>query len=144
MITALAVHLEAVGAALVDAQVALAHSDPTATTRDGEERAQVQDALVALVRTSSDALAGWEREREVTDRSTPAASNRVKEWRAAFDELRVQVALAEMEVRHNSQDVLSAVGHDVAALEQALLSAGRDIGSAVTTLRGEVRRATHV
>lgn len=107
MTTALAAPMEAVGAGLVDAQAALVNGDPSTTTRDSKQRAQVQDALVALARTSSDVLASWERESEATTTSPRTAASRVTEWRAKFDELRVQVTLA------------------------------------VTTLRDDVRRATH-
>ena len=64
-------------------------------------------------------------------------------WRSQFDELRVQAALAEMEVRDTSQDVLAAVDNDMSAVEKVLVAAGRDIGTAVTTFRHELRRVVH-
>lgn len=142
MITALATPMEAVGAALVEAQAALVHGDRTATTSSIEQRARVQDALAALARTSSDALASWER--EATTVAPRTAVTRLSTWHTKFDELRVQVALAEKEVRDSSREVLTAVEHNVAALDKVLVSAGRDIGTAVTTLRDDLRRATHV
>ena len=141
MITGMTAPLKAVGAALVDAQAALLRCDPTAT-RASESRAEVHIALVALARTSYDALASWETEGRATP-PTSTVSSRVAAWRSQFDELRVQAALAEMEVRDTSQDVLEAVDHNMSAVEKVLVAAGRDIGTAVTTFRHEMRRVIH-
>ena len=54
-------------------------------------------------------------------------------------EIRVQVALAEMEVRDISQDVLADVEHPCPPIEKVLVAAGRDIGSGVTTFRDWLR-----
>lgn len=138
MIAGMTAPLEAVGAALVDAQEALLRCAPT-ETRASTSRTEVHGALVALARASYDALASWETE----GRSTPPApttSSRVAAWRGQFDEIRVQAALAEMEVRDTSQHVLATVEHDVSAVEKVLVAAGHDIGNAVTTFRQELQR----
>lgn len=140
MITGMTAPLESVGAALVAAQAALLHCDLASATRDGEQRAQVHNTLVALARTSYDVLASWEKESEVTPPTPPTAASRLTGWRGQFDEIRVQAALAEMEVRDTSQEVLAAVEHSVSAVEKSLTAAGREIGTAVTALRDEMRR----
>ncbi len=140
MITGMTAPLEAVGAALVDAQAALLHCDLTAATRDGEQRAQVHNTLVALARTSYDVLASWE---NASEGPPPTAANRLTGWRGQLDEIRVQAALAEMEVRDTSQEARAAVEHSVSAVEKSLAAAGREIGAAVTALREEMRRVVH-
>ena len=64
-------------------------------------------------------------------------------WRGQYDEIRVQAAMAEMEMRDTSQDVLAAVEHNVTAVEKVLVAAGRDIGTAVTTFRHKLRLVVH-
>ena len=141
MITGMTAPLEAVGAALVDAQAALLRCDPAAT-RDSERRTEVHAALVTLARTSYDALASWETQGQSAP-PAPTTSSRVAAWRGQLDEIRVQAALAEMEVRDTSQEVLAAVEDNVSAVEKVLVAAGRDIGTAVTTFRHELRRVVH-
>lgn len=126
--------LEAVGAALVDADAALAA---------GPQGERAHDALVALARASYDALARWEAAQVPSKQEPPPASAgltaRVQRWRGQLDELRVQAALAEMELHDASQTSLTAAERSLHAVEEQLNGARRDVGEALTRLRDEVR-----
>lgn len=116
--------LDAVGAALVDAHDALsrAHDDQRA-----------QDALVRLCRASYDALALWEQRRQV-DLDEPATTS----WRTSLDELRVQAALAEMELRQAGIPVIPAT-ELISTVTQRMTGAREEIGVALDRLRADLR-----
>lgn len=116
--------LDGVGAALVDAHDALsrAHDDQ-----------RVQDALVRLCRASYDALAAWEHRRQV-DLDAPATTS----WRTSLDELRVQAALAEMELRQTGLPVVPAA-ELVTTVTQRVAGAREEIGVALDRLRSDLR-----
>lgn len=119
--------LDRVGGALVDAREAVVEKSSAPPA---------QDALVALCRASYDALMAWE-SAERAAKGAPAAPT--TSWRTPLDELRVQTALAEMELR-DAGVPLAGVHTLVTAVTERLDVARRDIGAAVEGLRSELRR----
>ncbi|MGB8651833.1 MAG: hypothetical protein WCD35_14355 [Mycobacteriales bacterium] len=140
MRTATGPSLDAVGAALVDARNALSQCEAKGATHGSADGIQVHDTLVALALASYDALASWEAQGEQMPPATHAVADRVTRWRSQLDDLRVQVALAEMEVRDTSQQVLAAAERSVSVVETRLAAAGKEVGSAVTALRKDLQR----
>jgi hypothetical protein len=98
-------------------------------------------ALVALAHATYDALARWEVEQVPREQAPaePGPTARAQRWRGQLDELRVQVALAEMELHDASQPSLAAAERSLRTVEEQLVSARRDVGAALTRLRDEVR-----
>jgi hypothetical protein len=119
--------LERVGEALVDARQAVVESTSAVPA---------QDALVALCRASYDALTAWEAAEPTTEAEN---TEPVPSWRTPLDELRVQTALAEMELR-DAGVPLTAVRTLVSSVTERLEAARQDIGAAVEGLRSELRR----
>lgn len=132
--------LEAVGAALVEVNAALTRLGAAGPGTHEAESGHVHDALIALARASYDAVAGWEVGAPEEPPQSSTVVERVTRWRAQFDDLRVQAALAEMEVRDTSKDVLAAAERSVSTVEGKLAAAGREITAAVATMRDDLRR----
>src|SRR3954447_6570194 len=82
------VSLDGVGRALVDADEMLSRSP---------EASEVEATLVALCRAAYDVLLQWEVDTAASEAG--AAPREPESWRTPLDELRVQAALAEMELR---------------------------------------------
>ena len=135
MRTDMALPLEAVGAALVDAREALEREE---TGKDG---VRAHDALVALARASYDALVTWEAQGGTPAPAPSAAAERVTRWRGQVDDLRVQAALVEMEVRDTSKEVLDLTERSISLVEAKLAAAIREVGTAVEGLRKDLHKS---
>lgn len=103
----------------------------------GAAAAEVQDALVELCHEAYDTLgraAGAAVEAVVpsTERMT---------WRTPLDELRVQVALVEMELKDSAQRGADIADGLIHAVDKGVATAVSDLGGALTELRTELRRA---
>lgn len=124
------VSLDRVGEALVDATAVVASStDPKA----------IEDTLVALCRAAYDVLLQWEVD---TAAPEPIVDARGPEsWRTPIDELRVQAALAEMELRDAGIDRARAADRLVRTVTSRLTGATHEIGTALAALRSELRNA---
>ena len=127
MTTTRSISLDTVGEALADA-----HKVVGGTT----DEQLIEDALLALCRAAYDTLVNWEVGSAHAGREilTPET------WRTPLDELRVQAALAEMELR-----VAGAQGRRVAdrlahAVTGKVEAARRDVGDALDSLRAEVSK----
>ena len=120
--------LDAVSTALVDAHAALAGPADDRVTRD---------ALVALARASYDALQQWEAGTSATAETGSEATT----WRTTIDDLRVQAALAEMELRDVDVPAVRAADHLARAVSSRLAAAGHEVGEALTSVRTELRKA---
>ena len=121
--------LEDVSASLVDAHAAL-----EGTAAD----ARVEEALVDLCRASLDALQRWEEERPSSGQDTRQGPR----WRTALDELRVQAALAELELRSSHDPGAQVVDALVRAVGDGVAAARRDLGEALSALRTGLRDQT--
>jgi hypothetical protein len=132
--------LEPIGAALVAARESLqrcAAATPSARAAAGGD---VEQALVQLACVACDAVASWEaEERDPEDRDEGSLAKRVTTWRGQFDDLRVQAALAEMDLRDSSQHTLAAVEHSADAIEKLLARSVRDVGTALGAFRAALR-----
>jgi hypothetical protein len=133
--------LDPVGKALVAADLALGTISKPITPGQREATAeQVKQALVSLACAACDAVARWEeseRAREADDASVLSA--RVTSWRSQLEDLRVQAALAQMEMRSSPHQALVAVEQSASALEKALVASGREIAQALHSFRTAVR-----
>jgi hypothetical protein len=123
------ISLDRVGEALVDATDVVRHStDP----------AEIEDTLVALCRASYDVLLQW----EVDTAGDPADVRAEPEsWRTPLDELRVQVALAEMELRDAGGESAKVADRLIRTVTSRLTAATQDVGTALAALRSELRKA---
>jgi len=119
--------LDRVGSALVEARKAVV----TAGTGPDD----TESALVALCRASYDALLSW----EPADDVTTGDLDPTRSWRRPLDELRVQVALAEMELREFGVPV-EAVRDVVTAVSDGVAAARRDLGDSIDRMRAELRK----
>jgi hypothetical protein len=129
-----------VGASLVAAEHALEHRAAAAPTERAAAAADVEQALVQLACAACDAVAAWEAsERDPEHRDDGAIAQRVTAWRGQLDELRVQAALAEMEMRDGSHHALAAVELSAGAVEKLLVSSVRDLGIALGAFRAALR-----
>jgi hypothetical protein len=125
-----AVSFTGVGEALVDAtEVVASSSDPNA----------IEDALVALCRASYDVLLQWEVDTAASAR--PAELREPESWRTPIDELRVQTALAEMELRDAGIDGARAADRLVRTVTSRISGATHEVGTALAALRSELRKA---
>lgn len=124
------ISLEPVGAALVTANDALA---------GGADNHVVREALVALCTASHDALAQWQD--GDSGHAPEGASSERETWRTALDELRVQAALVEMEVREAKDRGTAVADRLLHAVDARLASARRDLGDALSSLRDELHKA---
>jgi hypothetical protein len=121
--------LDRVGAALVDAHDVVSRTtDPRA----------VQDALVALCRASYDVLLRWEVD---TASNVEEPAPEPETWRTPLDELRVQAALAEMELRDAGVAGVTQADALVRDVSSRIDEARREVGGALASLRGELRKA---
>ena len=132
--------LEPVGAALVAANHALElRTTASASEREAATR-EVEQALVALLCAACDAVASWdESERDPEYRDQGAIGGRVLRWRGQIDDLRVQAALAQMELRDSSHHAVAAVEQRASAVEELLVGAVHEIGSAIVAFRSSLR-----
>ena len=129
-----------VGAALVDAEHALERRATAAPAERDATAADVEQALVQLACVACDAVAAWESsERDPEHRDEGAIAQRVTAWRGQLDDLRVQAALAEMDLRDSSHHALAAVEHSAGAVERLLVSTVRDVGAALGAFRAALR-----
>jgi hypothetical protein len=130
LLTPPVVSLERVGEALVDAtDVVTRSTDPTA----------IEDTLVALCRAAYDVLLQWEVDIAAAEpNADPLAP---ASWRTPIDELRVQAALAEMELRDAGIDRARAADRLVRTVTSRLTGATHEVGTALAALRSELRKA---
>lgn len=91
--------LRQAAAALHDAELALGQN---------EDR-QTHEALLALARASYRSLASFEQESLPTRNPGTRLHERLLTWRQELDEMRVQLALAEMEARDAGADIFQRV-----------------------------------
>lgn len=123
------VSLEHVGKALVDATDVVSRStDPRA----------IEDTLVALCRASYDVLLQWEIDTAASEPTADQAG--LESWRTPIDELRVQAALAEMELRDAGGDRARAADRLVRTVTSRLTGATHEVGTALAALRSELRK----
>ena len=135
-----AVLLEPVGAALVIANHALELRTTATTSERAAAAGEVQHALVALACAACDAVASWEEsEREPEFHDHGAIGERVTRWRGQIDDLRVQAALAQMELRDSQHHVVAAAEQRASDVERLLGGAVREIGSAIGAFRTSLR-----
>jgi hypothetical protein len=128
MTTTRSLSLDRIGEALVDAHQVI---DST-----GDEQA-IENALVVLCRSAYDVLVEWEVSCARDEDQVPLQP---ETWRTPLDELRLQAALAEMELRATgtqgrraAERLAHVVGHQVATARQ-------DVGGALESLRSELRK----
>jgi hypothetical protein len=135
------VSLEPVGAALVAARDALDRR-AQASPEDSEAAAgAVQSALVDLACAACDVVATWEDaewQREAAPEGAPV-EQRVSRWRSQIDDLRVQAALAEMELRDSTHQVVATVEQSASAVEKLLASGLHEVSAALGTFRASLR-----
>ena len=103
----------------------------------GAAAAEVQDALVALCHEAHDALT--QAAGAAAEALTPSVER--MSWRTPLDELRVQVALVEMELKDSAQRGVEIADGLVHAVDKGVASAVADLGDALGELRSELRRA---
>lgn len=132
--------LEPVGAALVAANLALGVSAAsTPAEREGAE-ADVEQSLVALACAACDAVAVWEASaRDEDSRDQTALAARLTSWRGQVDDLRVQLSLAQLELRNSPHHALVAVEGTASAVERALASAAHEVAATLGSLRATLR-----
>lgn len=104
----------------------------------GAAAAEVQDALVALCHEAYDALS--QAAGAAAEALTPSPER--MGWRTPLDELRVQAALVEMELRDSAQRGAEIADDLIHAVDKGVTAAVSDLGSALGELRSELRRAT--
>ena len=132
--------LEAVGAALVATNRALETRATASPSTRQAASGDVLEALVALACAACDAVARWEEsEQEPEVRDPDALPSRVTRWRGEIDDLRVQVALAQMELRDSRHHGLAAVAHSAGAVEKVLAGSVCDVGVALGAFRTALR-----
>jgi hypothetical protein len=132
--------LDAVGEALVEARTLLADDHVLDLTDSSGRQRKEHDALIALAHATYDALSVWERDQLPT---SPATATNPVTWRNLLEDLRVQVALAEMEARDAAKGVISAAEQGMSSLEDRITDSLRDMGEQVGAFRAQVRRITH-
>ena len=124
------VSLRGVGEALVDATDVVSRStDPKA----------IEDSLVALCRAAYDVLLQWEIDTAASEQTIDLREP--ESWRTPIDELRVQAALAEMELRDAGNDGARAADRLVRTVTSRLTGATHEVGTALAALRSELRKA---
>lgn len=134
------VSLEPVGAALVAARDALDRRAAAVPASREAADAAVQGALVDLAVAACDVVSAWETgERDETP-EVSALSKRVSRWRAQIDDVRVQAALAEMELRDASHQVVASVEQSAGGVEKLLTGAVHELSSALGTFRAGLRQ----
>jgi hypothetical protein len=129
------ISLAAVTAALARAKDVVEHGSDPAEVHDA---LAVQDALVALCHESYNALA--QAAGAAAAQVAPAADR--LSWRTPLEELRVQAALAEMELKDSAHEGAAVADGLLHAVDKAVAAAVSDLGGALTELRSELRRAT--
>jgi hypothetical protein len=129
-----------VGASLVAAEHALERCAAAAPAERVAAAADVEQALVQLACVAGDAVAAWEAaERDPEHGGVGAIAQHLTKWRGQLDDLRVQAALAEMELRDSPHHALAAVEQSASAVEKLLVSSVRDVGAALGALRAALR-----
>ena len=124
------ISLDRVGEALVNARDAL-------VANPGNQA--VEDALVHLCRAAYDTLVAWELMSTDPD-PVPVPREEPRSWRTSLDYLRVQAALAEMELRDAGTPGLQTADRLVRTVSERLTYGRQEIGDALHTLRAELRR----
>lgn len=136
------VSLEPVGAALVAARDALDRRAAAVPSARESADAAVQGALVDLAVAACDVVSSWEGtvpESDEGEQQSPPLVRRVGRWRTEIDDLRVQAALAEMELRDASHQVVERVEQTAGGVEKRLTDAVRELTSALGTFRASLR-----
>lgn len=129
--------LEAVGTALVDANASLA---------EGTDADRQKAALVSLAHASYDALRQWEMaaaaEPKPIDANTLRDPNTEADalWRVQFDDLRVQAALAEMELRQVVASGTAVTQRLLRGVSDVVETAQREVGAALHALRDDLKK----
>ncbi len=132
--------LDAVGAALAAARDALEGRTGAVPAEWEAAEANVEQALVQLACVACDAVSAWEAAQpDHDDRDEGAIAQRVTRWRGQLDDLRVQAALAQMEVRDSSAEARSVVAQGASAVERVLVSSVHDVGAALVAFRDSLR-----
>lgn len=125
------VSLAAVTAALARAKDLVEHGG---TDAEVQHAVEVKEALEALCHEAYEALA------QATGTAAPASEP--MSWRTPLEELRVQAALVEMELKAAAQRGADIADGLVHAVDKGVATAAKDLGGALTELREELRRAT--
>ena len=132
--------LDPVGAALVAARDALEGRDGAVPAEREAADANVEQALVQLACVACDAVGAWEAAQpDHGAGDVGAMAQRVTRWRGQLDDLRVQAALAEMDVRDSSADARAAIAQGASAVERVLISSVRDMSAALVAFRDSLR-----
>lgn len=121
--------LREAAAALRDAEAGLASGDPTAT----------HEALRTLARLSYRSLTAFEHASPADASPRTSLHDRLTWWRQQLDEIRVQVALAELETHATREDLLDLVERQLEPVSDVVTTAVADISSALASLRKELR-----
>ena len=117
--------LRATAAALRDAELALGQEDDGAT----------HEALLALARASYRSLSNFERESPTRPTVVHTLHERLHSWRQELDEMRVQLALAEMEARDAGAELAETVERALDPASGRLSAAMKDIGQVLADVR---------
>ena len=134
--------LDAVDNALVSAHEAVRQREGAAQADLARADARVSEALVSLACTACDALSAWDAVVDAARQraeAAPAAPDLLTRWRGQLDDLRVQAALAEMELRDSSHQTLAAMEQSISQAERRVAGAVREIGSALAGFRGDLK-----
>jgi hypothetical protein len=129
--------LEAVGTALVDANASLAA---------GTDADRQKAALVSLAHASYDALRQWEIAAAAEPKPIDAAplgdpnTGAHALWRVQFDDLRVQAALAEMELRQVLAGGTAVTQRLLRGVSDVVETAQREVGAALHALRDDLKK----
>lgn len=134
--------LEPIGAALVTAKEAMTAAQSATAGQLAAAHERVDEALVQLACAACDLVVTWEDESALQPRpsATQRLQDRVTKWRGQFDELRVQVALAELEVKESPHAPVAALEKSAAAVEHLLATTAHDMQSALLAFRDDLRR----
>jgi hypothetical protein len=117
--------LREAAAALQDAELALRQQDDHAA----------HEALLALARTSYDSLSRFERATLPAGAPVHALEARLTTWRQELDEMRVQLALAQMEAREAGGEIAHRVEQTLGPATSRISSAVKDIAGVLADLR---------
>ena len=74
------------------------------------------------------------------DAAEDAPERQLASWRTELEELRVQVALAEMEAKKAGAEVRAVVEKHLPTVQHAIDEAAREVGAVLGAVRDQVRR----
>jgi hypothetical protein len=121
--------LREAAAALRDAEAGLATGDTGAA----------HESLRALARLSYQSLSAFEHASPAGASHGASLHDRLTWWRQQLDDIRVQVALAELETHATRDDLLELVERHLEPVSDVVTTAVADIAYALASLRKELR-----